>query len=262
VIDGFLLKKLLSIFVHFVPGVPFLLLCSLLLRRWMPRASIFLSLFFCLILLAGSFPSVTNSIVLRLESQFPVLQQVPEDTGLILVLGHGHIISEGKPVNSLLSPTALARLTEGVRLWKKKYAETPEIKLALSGAPAVSGSASHAQMMSRMALLLGVPENNIVRFETTRDTEHEISNAVGWLVSNNMKDRRLVVVSTAMHLPRASLLLAQYDISYAMAPTEFTVSESGWRAPNVYSLLSLDRAIHEWVGMAWYRLKFALPRNS
>ena len=136
-IDGFLLKKFVSVFVHFIPGVPLLLLCSLLLRRWLPRVSIFLSLFFCAILVAGSFPSVTNTFVRQLEDRYPVLQRVPDDTGLILVLGYGHVIADDKPINTLLFPVALARLTEGVRLWKTGPAENQELKLAVSGAPSV-----------------------------------------------------------------------------------------------------------------------------
>ena len=259
-IDGFLIKKFVSVFVHVIPGVPLLLLCSLLLRRWLPRISNVLSLFFCAILLAGSFPSVTNTLVRQLENRYPVLQQVPDDTGLILVLGVGHIIADDKPINSLLYPVALSRLTEGVRLWKTGSARQ-ELKLAVSGAPSVPDTVSHAEMMSRMAIELGVPESSIVKFENTRDTEEEIKTAVDWLASNNLADNQLVVVSTAMHLPRSAVLLKNHDVEYSMAPTEFTVSNSGWKTPNAYSLLSLDRAIHEWVGMAWYQLKSVLPEN-
>lgn len=253
-IDGYLLKKFVSVFVHIIPGVPILLLVSLLLRRWLPRLSVFLSLFFCAVLLAGSFPYVTKNIVLRLESQFPVLQQVPDDTGLILVLGYGHVIADDKPINSLLYPVALSRLTEGVRLWKAANG----VKLAVSGAAPVPGTTSHAEMMFRMALELGVPQISIVRFDHTLDTEFEIKSALDWLAANNMADRRLVVVSTAMHLPRAAMLLEQYDAKYSMAPTEFTISNTGWNIPSAGTLFTFDRAMHEYVGMAWYRIKALL----
>ena len=161
----------------------------------------------------------------------------------------------------MLFPVALARLSEGVRLWKTRPAARQELKLAVSGAPSVPGTVSHAELMSKMALELGVPESSIVKFENTRDTEHEIDTAVDWLASNNMADNRLVVVSTAMHLPRSAVLLENYDVEYSMGPTEFTVSNTGWNIPSAYSILSLDRALHEWVGMAWYRLKNKLREN-
>jgi len=258
-IDAFLLKKFVSVFVHIIPGVPILLFFSLLLRRWLPRFSVFLSLFLCAILLAGSFPSVTKNIVLQLESQFPVLQQVPDDTGLILVLGYGHVIADDKPINTLLYPVALSRLTEGVRLWKAaNRLEMVDVKLAVSGAAPVPGTTSHAEMMSRMALELDVPESSIVRFDYTLDTEFEIKTAKGWLAANNMADRRLIVVSTAMHLPRAAMLLDKHDVKYTMAPTEFIISNTGWNIPSAGTLHTLDRALHEYVGMAWYRIKAML----
>lgn len=262
-IDAFLLKKFVSVFVHIIPGVPIILLFSLLLRRWLPRFSVFLSLFLCAILLAGSFPFLTKNIVLRLESQFPVLQQVPDDTGLILVLGYGHVIADAnasdRPINTLLYPVALSRLTEGVRLWRAaNRSEMAEVKLAVSGAAPVPGTTSHAEMMSRMALELDVPKSSIVRFDNTLDTEFEIKTAKDWLAANNMADRRLIVVSTAMHLPRAAMLLDKHDVKYTMAPTEFTISDTGWNIPSAGTLYTLDRALHEYVGMAWYRIKAVL----
>ena len=261
----------MSVFIHFIPGVPILLLLSLLLRRWLPRTGDALALFFCVVLIAGSFPPVIKSVVRPLENQYPVLPEAPGDTRLILVHGFGHIVSRDLPINSALYPVALARLTEGVRLWKTQ----PESVLAVSGAPPVPGTISHAEMMYKMARALGVPDNHLLRFDQTLDTEHEINAAVEWLNSNVARanaasaktaiaktaiantgiNSRLVVVSTAMHLPRSALMLEDHDVLYSMAPTEFTISDSGVALPSAYALLTLDRAIHEWVGMAWYRIK-------
>ena len=84
-IDGFLIKKLVSIFIHLVPGVPILLLLSLLLRRWMPRFSFFFSVLCISVLIAASTPAVSNYLVSRLENQHPVLQSVPTDTKACLL---------------------------------------------------------------------------------------------------------------------------------------------------------------------------------
>lgn len=250
-IDGFLLKKVVSVFIHFIPGVLIVLLLSLLIRRWKPRLSYGLSLVLCLILIASSVPAVSNRMVASIENQFPVLAVAPDDTGLILVLGFAHIVADGLPINSQLYPVALSRLTEGVRLWKTK----PDTILALSGAPPVPGTHSHAEKMHEMALELGVPEERIIRFDDTLDTEDEINSAAAWLKNNRPVDNRLVVVSTAMHLPRAELLFNDLDVVHTMAPTEFTVSNSGLKLPSAYAMLSVDRVIHEWIGMLWYRLK-------
>ena len=255
-IDGFLIKKLVSVVLHLIPGMLLLLLMSLLLRRRLPRLSFFFSVLLCLLLIAASMPQVSNYFVAKLEDQYPVLQVIPADTTLILVLGAGHTYSEDRPVNSVLSPVALSRLVEAVRLWKTR----PEVTLVVSGASA--GAFSHAELMQNMAIELGVPAEKILRFDQTVDTEAEITLAIQTLKKTQVDDvskpveKRLVVVSSATHLPRAALLLEHYEVLYSLAPTNFLVS-TAHRLPSVSSVLSLDRAFHEWVGMAWYRLKLA-----
>ena len=256
-IDGFLVKKLVSVVFHLIPGMLLLLLMSLLLRRWLPRLSFFFSVLLCLLLIAASMPQVSNYFVAKLEDQYPVLQVIPADTALILVLGFGHTYTEDRPVNSVLSPVALSRLVEAVRLWKTR----PEVTLVVSGAS--PGTFSHAELMQNMAIELGVPAEKILRFDQTVDTEAEIKLAIQTLKKTQSDDaskpmeKRLVVVSSATHLPRAALLLEHHEVLYSLAPTDFLVSTTRW-LPSVFSLLSLDRAFHEWVGMAWYRLKLAL----
>lgn len=252
VIDAFLLKKVVSVFIHFIPGVPALLLSCLLLRRWLPKFSYFMSLMLCVLLIASSVPGVFSRVVSSLEDQFEVLPYVPADTGLILVHGWSHMVSDKPlPINTQLYPVALTRLMEGVRLWQTK----PDTMFALSGAAPRYGTPSHAEKMHEMALLLGVPEERIIRFDLSLDTEDEIDSAVAWLQQNPQEGRRLVVVSTAMHLPRSEAALSKYDIDYSMAPTEFIISEGGLKIPSIYPMVTLDRAIHEWVGILWYRLK-------
>ena len=260
-IDGFLVKKLVSVVFHLIPGMLLLLLMSLLLRRWLPRLSFFFSVLLCLLLIAASMPQVSNYFVAKLEDQYPVLQVIPADTALILVLGFGQTYTEDRPVNSVLSPVALSRLVEAVRLWKTR----PEVTLVVSGAS--PGTFSHAELMQNMAIELGVPSEKILRFDKTVDTEAEIKLAVQALKKTSADptsesveksvNNRLVVVSSATHLPRAVLLLEHHEVLYSLAPTDFLVSTTRW-LPSVFSLLSLDRAFHEWLGMAWYRLKLAL----
>ena len=250
-IDGFLIKKLVSIFIHLVPGVPILLLLSLLLRRWMPRFSFFFSVLCIFVLIAASAPVVSNYLVSRLENQHPVLQSLPADTKAVIVLGFGHSYAPQRPINSILNPVALSRLTEAVRLWKTN----PTSTLIVSGAPQSTDEPSHAEMMEQMALELGVSPNRIIRFDNTYDTEDEIVSAVKLMAEEVADDERLVVVSSATHLPRAAMLLSQHSVVYSLAPAEFLVSDGIYHMPSAYVLLSTDRAVHEWVGVLWYRLR-------
>lgn len=257
-LDGFLLKKLSSVFVHVIPGIPILVLVLLLSRRLWPRFSYAFSILLVSVLIALSSPLVSNYFVSKLESHYPVLSNAPNDTKLILVLGWGHNEAPNRPPNSILAAGALSRLTEGVRLWQTQ----PDAVLAVSGA-GLYGDISHAQAMKHMALVSGVPEASIITFDTSRDTAEEIESAVSYIKNNSTRDRqRLVIVSSATHLPRAALMIDDKGIAYSMAPTDFLVGNSPWYRAGSDSVYYFDRALHEWVGMLWHRLSRSVLAQS
>lgn len=247
--DAFLLKKILSNVVHIVPGAFLaLLICVALLVRW-PRLARVGILLISLSLLALSSPPVTNTIIGSLEDQNPVVQILPEDTELVLVLGSGHHWTPDRPPNSVLMASALSRLSEAVRLWKTR----PETTLMTSGAKFRS-EFSHAEMMGNMAKVLGMDERQLVLSSEARDTDDEIATALQWLQDNGSPDARLVVVSSAMHLPRAATLLRGQSVPYTLAPTDFRALDAPWYRFNSLHLSDVDWAVHEYVGMLWYRL--------
>lgn len=262
-IDGFILKKLVSLLVHLVPGALLLLLALLIAARWWPAICRVLAMGLCILLLCASIPPFSNFFVSRLENRFAVLQAAPEDTAMILVLGSGHNYVADRPPNSVLTSTALSRLAEGVRLWKTR----PESYLGVSGANP-QGVISHAQAMQMMAVQLGVPAERIVLFEQTRDTQEEIAAATmqlrRWVgsgvidPSTSAVGTRLVVTSSATHMPRVALMLSDHEIDYSLAPTDYLVADEPWYRPGASFLHHMDRALHEWIGMLWYRLRASI----
>jgi uncharacterized SAM-binding protein YcdF (DUF218 family) len=256
-IDGLLIKKLVSMFVHIVPGAFLLLLASLVARRWFPRICNSIAVIICTGLIAASLPPVSNYFVAGLENKFPALQQLPEDTGAVLVLGYGHNYAIDRPVNSILTAGALARLTEGVRLWKTR----PQSLLVVSGS-GYRSSVSHAQVMMETAVTFGVPADKIIRLDHTRDTAEEMRAVNDILQQQAIIEKRLVVVSSATHLPRAEMLIQPLEIPYTMAPTDYLASRYPWYFPGSGSLHHLDRVVHEWMGMLWIKLNRAIQSTS
>lgn len=247
--DAFLLKKLVSNVVHLIPGALFLLLLGVLMMRGWPRLARALLLLTSSALLALSSPPVSNAVVGSLEQRFAVLPTLPPDTGLVLVLGLGHHWQEDRPPNSVLMAGALSRLSEAVRLWKT----LPDARLMVSGARFRS-EISHAEAMGNMARVLGVDERSLVYSGNARDTRDEIEAALAWLQQHGRPDARLVVVSSAMHLPRAQTLLQDSGRPHDMAPTDFKALDAPWYRFAARHLADVDAAVHEYVGMLWYRL--------
>ena len=248
--NAFLLKKLISNLVHLIPGLFLLMLVALLFSKWLPKLAhsiIFVSI--CALLTLSS-PIGSNSLVSYLEDQHPVVQQVPSDTHSILILGSGHTWVQDRPSNSVLSAVALSRNSEGVRLWRS----SPDTTLVTSGAGFYS-AVTHADVAAQMALESGVAEDKIVRFTDTLVTADEIRRVVKHVRENPVEGKnRVVIVSSATHLPRAALMMQEFDIPYTLAPGDFIFMDSPWYMFSSRSLDNADRAIHEFVGMLWHWL--------
>jgi uncharacterized SAM-binding protein YcdF (DUF218 family) len=101
-----------------------------------------------------------------------------------------------------------ARVDEAVRLYEARLAS----KILVSGAAADENSPSNAQVMAERAVLLGVPEGDIILEEQARTTREnaefsaEIAAVNGW--------RSVILVTSAYHQRRANL-----EFSRAMTET-------------------------------------------
>ncbi len=240
--DPFILKKIISNLVQFIPAIPILLLmCSLALPRLRGFvASIALSL------LLLSSPPISNAFVSSLENQYPPLAQPPASASAIAVLGYGHIEQPDRAPNSVLTSGALSRLSEAVRLWHL----VPEAKFVVSGGLLWGRSTyTHAEAMSRAALQLGVAEEKIVRLQDGRDTAEEAE-----LMRELAQQGRLVLVTSATHMPRAIGLFRSLGVRPVAAPTDYLASPAPWWRFSAYYLHNADRALHEYVGMLWNKI--------
>ncbi|MNJ37662.1 hypothetical protein D3C77_324910 [compost metagenome] len=93
-------------------------------------------------------------------------------------------------------------------------------------------------------------------FENNKDTHDE---AVS--ISAHLKGKRVALVSSATHLPRAMALYRGQGLDAVPAPTDYTAKQSQVAQP-LYSYLPKGRylmyseaAIHEWIGVWWARLR-------
>jgi len=210
------------------------------------------SLLVCMALLITlSSPPVSNRLVASLEERYEVLPVAPDDTALILVLADGHIWEDKRPLNSVLKAIGLSRITEGVRLWKTN----PAAMLATSGAK-FNSPVTQASVMNNYATEQGVNPALTIQFPEARDTQDEIVSAINLMQNNSdLQDKRLVVVSSAVHLARAEMMLKNQQILYTLAPTDFIALEAPWYRFNGYFLENANRTLHEYVGMLWLKTK-------
>jgi len=168
----------------------------------------------------------------------------------IVVLGSGNGNSPGLSATNQLSASALARVTEAVRVLRV----VPAAKMIVSG-PGEGAHATHATMLARAAESLGVDAARITFIEQARDTEDE-SNAVRQLVG----DAPFGLVTSAWHMPRTMALFRHAGLNPLPCPTDFTShSDDDFHWGDMFwDIGSLERstwAVRERIGYLWIWLR-------
>ncbi len=202
-----------------------------------------------------SFDPVSEALLRPLEYKYPPLLSLEnlKDTKWIVVLGGGHVSDPRLPPNSQLSASALARLVEGIRF----YRGLPNSKLILSGG-ALYDKVPEAKLFAEVAFEFGVKKEDMVLEEDSKDTEDEAR-----LIAPIVGKERLVLVTSASHMPRSMTLFKRYGMSPLPAPTDHLTKEPGSISPRMFypsaeSLWNAERAFHEYLGLIWLRLKWLI----
>jgi uncharacterized SAM-binding protein YcdF (DUF218 family) len=168
----------------------------------------------------------------------------------IVVLGGGHSDSPTLSHVNQLSSSALARLTEAVRLARL----LPEAQVIVSGYNGPK-KLSHAQILAEAAISLGLAPERIVRLDTTRDTHDEALE-----LSRRLGPEHFLLVTSAWHMPRSIALCEKAGLHPIAAPADFMLkpeADTGWDLMT-WDLGALERstkAIHERLGLLWSRLR-------
>jgi uncharacterized SAM-binding protein YcdF (DUF218 family) len=215
------------------------------------RAGLIVGFLSVLWLTVISFPFVPSILVRSLEDRFPPLSeisQVPKGGTInILVLGGGR--SEYKNLSSKGKPTldSLSRLSEGIRL----HSLLPGSHLVFSGM-SKGQKYSHAEILKQAAMAMSVEEKEISLLPTSENTKMEAFDFTNKFGTNNT----LIIVTDAIHMPRAILLFRKAGQSPIPAPTNYTMKSqqnkylSNWR-PSAHNIVRMEYPLHEILGLIW-----------
>ncbi|CAH0533634.1 hypothetical protein VST7929_01505 [Vibrio stylophorae] len=209
----FELKKILSALLMPLPALLGLALIGLYLiwftrhanwGRWMLTIS-------WVMLFLLSFQPVSTTLLASQERQYRAFIPDQERIDYVMVLGESHVVDKDIPATSELSRAALMRLIEGIRI----YRLYPGSRLVLSGYDGGT-EISHARMMAKVALELGVPKSDILLLETAKDTWEEANQA-----ASAIGDAKIVLVTSAVHMERAINEFENAGLHPIPAPTNF-----------------------------------------
>lgn len=247
----FLLKKILGGLLMPLPLSLLLLLWALLFllrrkTRWVGFICVLLAtgLLFC-----ASYAPISARLTGPLEQRFATYQPGDTPVDYVSVLGEGHRSNAQQPITSELSPTAIVRLVEGIRI----YRLNPGSRLIFTGFEGVPADpVTFPQKLKELAVALGVPEGDILTFSGPRDTAEEAQ-----LIAKKFAGSTLVLVTSAAHMPRAMGLFRAAGLEPIPAPTNHLTHQptSKLLFPNAKTLLRTQRWLHEMMGLTWSKLR-------
>lgn len=214
------------------------------------------------ILLVGGNGWVASWLLRSLEWQNIPAAELPQ-ADAIVVLG-GATKSALAPRPGVDLSEAGDRVLYGAQLYRQGKApwlvlSGGRIDWRGAGAPE---SADMAEIVKRM----GVPQSAILQDPASLNTYQNAVNVRQILQSRQLK--RILLVTSAMHMPRSLKIFERQGIEAIPAPTDFLVTESDFEMldsspqavllnlfPDVDHLSETTRVIKEYVGLAIYRLR-------
>ncbi|CAD6366205.1 MULTISPECIES: YdcF family protein [Shewanella] len=227
-----------------IPFILLLLLVSLFIWRRTMAKYLVASAFILLLFLSSQLS--VSTLVRPLESIYPINSTPISGQCFVMVLGSSHSDIQAATAVQSLSAVALARLSEGIR----QLGLGQDCILIVSGWGGELTQISHAEMMAKAAVELGVDKSKIIQFPLARDTLEE-AQYLKW----ELGDSSFRLVTSASHMPRAMAIFTGKGLLASAAPTDFRARDDFWWRLTADNLVSSQRAIHEYIGRLWLWIK-------
>lgn len=203
------------------------------------------------IAVAAMTPFAADSLVAYLER--PVAEPMncrafPPSTLVVLAGGVDRLPRDSTDV-SVMNIASRRRVEHAARQWRARV----NVRLVLTGGPVAAGFVDNATLMSRYARMLGVPQQAL-RLESRARNTHENASYVARMVPQLPK--RIGLVTSAMHMPRASATFRAAGFEVCPLPADFRAIPG--RAPrnlvpHSAALVKTEAALREMAGVGVYR---------
>jgi uncharacterized SAM-binding protein YcdF (DUF218 family) len=257
------LSKLLPLFIYPV-GLTCILLIILLIvnrhRKWQ-RGLLIAAL---ILLWLSSNRWVSYALARSLEWRNLPPETTPSAEVIVLLGGGTESQDSPRPMTEVNS--AGDRVLYAAKLYKDGAAP---VILASGGNLSFSSARgeSPAEEMRKLLVFTGVPEDAIWLQPDSQNTYDDAVLSSLILKENDITE--IILVTSAMHMPRALALFEAQGLTVIPAPADFTVTEQNWQSafkpsagelfinlmPNASALGLTTSALKEYLGMAIYGLR-------
>ena len=257
------LSKFMPAFVYPL-GLVFVFILLALILRSRRRLQTALLLGALVILLLGSNRLVAFSLARSLEWRYLPLESIPQADAIVLLGGGTEAVQYPRPMVEVNG--AGDRVLYAGYLYKQGKA--PNILLSGGVITWYSGRmTTPAEDMKQILTLMEVPESAMWLQPKSQNTYEDALYSSQMLKEKGIK--RILLVTSAMHMPRSVALFEHQGIEVIPAPTDYGVTEAGWNnflsldplsllvnlTPNTSSLSLTTNILKEYIGMFVYHLR-------
>jgi len=196
-------------------------------------------------------PIVTWMISPLIKS-YNVVSKPDEKIKWIVVFSGGYYKNIKAPVNQILGPETIARLLEGIRL----YRQIPDAKLILSGGGYQNKKQeTEAALMAKLAAWFHIPKQDIILETHSWNTADEAKAIKSWV-----KKEPFYLVTSSIHMKRSMALCQKQGLAPLAAPSdcELVADLQPWWQQFSFgpeNLLRVNAAWHEVMGLIWAKLR-------
>jgi uncharacterized SAM-binding protein YcdF (DUF218 family) len=201
-----------------------------------------------------SLPPVGYLAMGTLEWPYPPVEETPEQVDAIVVLGGWVRVHDAEKHVELAADTAFRCLHA-----RRLYHESGGCPVILCGGKVVPGrpGPTLARAMQDFLVEAGVDPGDLVLEDASTTTYENAANAAPLL--EGLGARRIVLVTDASHMLRASGCFRGRGLDVVPAPCNYRATRFEWSPVNFLPSASaaggVGIALHEWLGVAWYWLR-------
>jgi uncharacterized SAM-binding protein YcdF (DUF218 family) len=240
-----ILEEMVRVLVEPSRVISYLVLGGVLLLFWKRHRKISRHLFaaaLALYIVFGTGP-VAFRLLGSLEFRYPPYEETSGNRDvkdIVLLAGYAERNDE-MPLSSHVNGTSAIRILEAARVFHLQ----PGRRIIISG----RGDVPFA--MRDVLVVLGIPGKNISIEGHSRSTSDSAVN-----ISKMLNGKRIILVTSAGHMLRSTHAFRSIGMHPIPAPTDFMTRRNfmatGYLPSPLYLKLS-DFAVHEYVGILWYR---------
>ncbi|MGI0487555.1 YdcF family protein [Pantanalinema rosaneae CENA516] len=258
------LSKLLPLFLYPLGLACVLMVVALGMLLWkLPRRLAAIPILLALtVLLVSSNGWVSNGIVRSLEFQHLPSGELPKADAIVVLGGATKPASPPRPWVDLSEEGD--RVIYGAKLYREGKA--PRLILAGGRIDWWGDQPSESADMAAIVELMGVPKSAILQEPDSLTTYENAVNVKKILDAQGI--RQILLVTSAMHMPRSLLIFQKQGIDAIPAPVDFLTTDRDLQAmqsspqsvlltlmPEADRLKETTRALKEYLGTVIYRLR-------